>query len=198
MSSTVNGGKKSNPLFTAVDTFTHSQASTFGTKWEIQTDQSLGGKSQGELQIHSASDAPYLTLTGTVSLENTERPEDGGFIQATLPLVRSRQLYNAQNYLGVRIVCACRQQTPIKDHHYALRLSTRELSMPWQYYTHHFQPTQVIQAFDLAFSNFAVINTSHELNPAYLMSLAITAGNDTFAPHLNIYEVGFYRNVQSL
>jgi hypothetical protein len=198
MSLAVNGSKASSSPFAPVDTFTNPQASTFGTRWEVQTDQSMGGQSQGELRPCRLADAPYLTLTGTVSLENTERPEDGGFIQATLPLIRSRQLYNAQAYAGVRIVCACEQAMPIKENHYALRLSTRELSMPWQYYTHYFQPTPGRQTFDLPFNNFTVVNTSHQLNPAYLMSLSITAGNDTFVPHLNIYEVGFYGNAPSL
>jgi len=195
---TVNGTKTPSAAFYPVDTFSDAQASGFGTAWEIQTDQSMGGRSQGTFHIHPEAEAPHLTLKGEVSLENTERPEDGGFIQVTLPLVRSRQLYDAQKYTGVRIVCDCAQEAPIKGQHYALRLSTRELSMPWQYYEHAFQPTQSRQCFDLAFQDFRVVNTSHPLNPAYLMSLSITARNDTFAPHLNIYEVGFYANTQTL
>lgn len=181
-----------------LDSFSAPQQSTFGTSWEIQTDQNMGGESQGNLHSQSKSSPPHLTLTGSVSLENTQRAEDGGFIQATLPLVRSRQLYNAQAYDGVRIVCNCTQQIPIEPQHYAIRLYTRELSMPWQYYQHHFQPTAAVQTFELPFAHFAAVNTSHELNPAYLMSLAIAAGQAAFIPHLNIYEVGFYENTDSL
>lgn len=198
MSDSISALMNSATPFTPVDTFEQPHESTFGTLWEIQTDQSMGGESQGTLHRQSDASLPHLTLMGSVSLENTQRKEDGGFIQATLPLVRSRQLYNAQAYCGVRIVCACEQDQPIKPHHYALRLYTRELSMPWQYYTHYFQPTQTTQAFELAFADFAAINTSHELNPAYLMSLGITAGQDIFTPHLNIYEVGFYGNAHPL
>lgn len=198
MSYSISTAMNSATPFTPLDTFTAPEQSTFGTRWEIQTDQNMGGQSQGSLHRQSEASPPHLTLTGSVSLENTQRTEDGGFIQATLPLVRSRQLYNAQAYLGVRIVCNSVQQLPIHPQHHGVRLYTRELSMPWQHYLHHFQPTAEIQAFELPFSHFTAVNTSHELSPAYLMSLAIVTGQENFSPHLNIYEVGFYGNVHPL
>ena len=183
---------KTESLFTPLDTFQHAERADFGTTWSCQSDRSLGGESQGELHIFTEAKPAYLRLSGTVSLKNTLRPEDGGFIQAALPLLYARHLYNASAYDGVRIRCALSPATDPTQGHYEIRLQTRELSMPWQYYGHAFQPTHQIQSLDLCFDDFQRVNTSHPLNSAYLLNLSVVAGQAVFSPELNIYELGFY------
>ncbi len=182
--------------FTLLDDFHTAERSRFGTAWELNTDQSMGGESEGHIAVHNDATPPYLALTGQVSLRNRLRPEDGGYIQASLPLLYARRLYNASALTGVRLVCQSLQERPIAPHHYEVRLQTRELSMPWQYYRCRFQPGHDVQTLDLPFSAFEAVRTSHPLNPAYLLLLGIVAGQDNFTPQLNMYKVGFYGSSQ--
>lgn len=178
--------------FVTLDDFAHADHSHFGTAWQFQSDQSVGGESEGGFTIHSESSPPYLELTGQVSLQNRLRAEDGGYLQVGLPLLYARLLYNASAFTGVRLTCACPQEAAIAPEHYEVRLQTRELSMPWQYYRQRFQPTAEQQHIDLPFSAFESVHTSHPLNPAYLLHLGIVAGQANFKPQLHLYKVGFY------
>lgn len=182
--------------FTLLDNFTAAERSQFGTAWYLQSDQSMGGESEGHFEVHNEASPPYLAFTGQVSLQNSLRPEDGGYIQVSLPLLYSRRLYDASALTGVRLVCQSQQDSPIHPQHYEVRLQTRELSMPWQYYRCRFQPSQDTQTLDLPFSAFEAVRTSHPLNPAYLLLLGIVAGQDNFTPQLNMYKVGFYGSSQ--
>lgn len=70
-----------------LDDFTsQSGTSTYGTAWQGFTDRVMGGRSDMRAGISRESGDSFLRMAGVVSLEN-----NGGFIQARLPLVVLRR-----------------------------------------------------------------------------------------------------------
>ncbi len=172
------------PHFT-LDNFASAERSAFGTRWECLTDESMGGTSTGNLIFHTAE--AYAELRGqTHDSEHLKYTEP--FVEWSLPLLYSRQLFDAREYRGVRLRCA--SELPAAQEQYAVHLHTRELSMPWQYYRQNFVPGEQVQWFELPFTAFEAVNTNHPLNPAYLLSLGVV----TTAPesYLKLFGVEFY------
>ncbi len=168
-----------------LDDFASADQSRFGTSWFLFTDEELGGHSSGKLQIKQAdSEQTVLELSGSVRTET-------GFIQAALPLIHSRYLFDARHFSGMHLVC--RNLNPNSDTSgYYLQLRTRELSMPWQHYSAAIQPGQNWSELQIPFSEFKPISTTHKLNLERLSRVGIVAGLQVFKPDLQIAEIGFY------
>ena len=58
--------------------------SALGTRWQLLTDQVMGGVSRGALSREEVAGRPALVMRGDVRLEN-----NGGFVQMALDLARS-------------------------------------------------------------------------------------------------------------
>ena len=81
-----------------VDDFSRENASALGTKWQTFTDRVMGGVSDGQASFETLAGKRCLRLKGTVSLEN-----QGGFVQAALPLVKQGGSFDAATYRGIRL-----------------------------------------------------------------------------------------------
>lgn len=168
-----------------LDDFASADQSRFGTSWFLITDEELGGDSSGDLQIQQADSEPsVLKLSGSISTEK-------GFIQAALPLIHSRYLFDARHFSGMHLVCRSLSQNPDSTGYY-LQLRTRELSMPWQHYRAAIQPGHDWSELQIPFSEFKPISTTHELNLERLSRVGIVAGLQVFNPDLQLAEIGFY------
>lgn len=156
--------------------------SLFGTEWIAFTDQVMGGTSQQQITREVYEGVSCLHLRGQVSLEN-----NGGFIQAALPLIQSRYLFDARHFQGVHIVARSPQREG-----YFLHLRTKELSMPWQHYRAAFFPERDWTPLQIPFAAFYPVSTGHELNLERLTRLGIVAAGRAFEANIHISEVGFY------
>ena len=105
--------------------------SALGSRWQLVTDQVMGGISRGTLAREEVAGRPALVMRGDVRLEN-----NGGFVQMALDLGRpdaagSRTL-DARDWQGLEIdVCGAPQT-------YSLHLRTTDLERPWQSYRQGF------------------------------------------------------------
>lgn len=128
-----------------LDDFTTLDAtSSLGTRWTPFSDRVMGGISDVKLAFEPVRGKKSLHLTGRVKLEN-----NGGFIQASLPLAANDGSLNAQNYSGVRLMVS---GTPGS---YALHLRTSDNWLPWQHYTASLPVSGTWQQVDVPFSAFS-------------------------------------------
>ena len=72
--------------------------SALGTEWRGFTDRVMGGRSDMQVGYVDHPDGAALRIHGQVRLEN-----NGGFIQARLPLSADGGNFNASPYSGVAI-----------------------------------------------------------------------------------------------
>jgi len=168
-----------------LDNFESRQSASFGSSWVAQNDQPMGGHSRIEI-THCQQADHYLEIKGQVKNE-----PPAGYIEAALPLIRARHLFDARLFEGVYV----RTQSglpPSETDHYFIRLQTRELSMPWQFYQAPFSPPAELTGIKIPFINFQAVNTSHTLNLERLTRISVTASNGDFTVDLKLSEIGFY------
>ena len=76
--------------------------SALGTRWQLVTDQVMGGVSRGTLTRETVAGRPALMMRGDVRLENS-----GGFIQMALDLARPEApgsgMLDARRWQGLEI-----------------------------------------------------------------------------------------------
>ncbi|MBF2053067.1 MAG: CIA30 family protein [Candidatus Sericytochromatia bacterium] len=162
-----------------LDDFKQAEQARFGTHWMAFSDQVMGGCSDVRLR-HDPETG--LQLRGSVSLQN-----QGGFIQAALPLVHSRHLFDARHFEGVHIRCLAPQPGS-----YFVHLRSKELSMPWQHYRASLPAEAQWQTLQVPFSAFEARRTNHPLNLAYLTRIAVVAAGFAGPAELWLSEIGFY------
>lgn len=187
-----------------LDNFSSSERACFGSSWVAHDDQPMGGQSQVELLYQDQQSPASLRLKGHVKLLPA-----AGYIEAALPLIHSRHLFDASQFAGVYLsaqvsaqvseqvseqVSTQAESKSQQVEHFFVRLQTRELSMPWQYYQAAFSPGEQWQSFQIPFAQFQAINTSHALNPERLTRISVAAANLDFAVDLALREIGFYES----
>ncbi|MGV3525309.1 MAG: CIA30 family protein [Candidatus Sericytochromatia bacterium] len=163
-----------------LDDFQDPARSRFGTEWLPFTDEVMGGSSTVLAQRVEVDGHPCLRLQGEIT-----QPE--GFIQAALPLVHSRYLFDARHFEGVHLVCRSDQPQG-----YFIHVRTKELSMPWQHYRMAVFPTPEWAVHQLPFSAFIPVSTGHEINLERLTRIGVVAGQRAFHADLLVAEIGFY------
>lgn len=159
--------------------------SALGTRWQLVTDQVMGGVSQGTLAREEVAGRPALVMRGDVRLEN-----NGGFVQMALDLGRpdtagSRPL-DARNWQGLEIdVCGAPQT-------YSLHLRTTDLERPWQSYRQGFPSQPEWHRLRLPFADFRPYRTVAPLDLSRLRRLGIVAIGHAFTADLAVGGVRFY------
>ncbi len=159
--------------------------SALGTRWQLVTDQVMGGVSRGTLTRETLAGRPALVMRGDVRLEN-----NGGFIQMALDLARPEAPGNgtldARNWQGLEIdVHGARQS-------YSLHLRTTDLDRPWQSYRLDFPARPVWQSLRLPFADFVPHRTEAPLDLSRLRRLGIVAIGRAFMADLALGGVRFY------
>ncbi|MFW6163092.1 MAG: CIA30 family protein [Planctomycetota bacterium] len=180
---TGKGGKPVETLL--IDDFTGDDArSALGTHWETITDQVMGGVSTGRHRIHEVAGRRALHLTGQVSLEN-----NGGFIQARLPLARGGHHFDASAFRGIRLWVRGNAES------YSLHLRTPRTWLPWQYFHADFDAPAAWTQVELPFADFdgAGFKLDASLDPGHLRSLAVVAIERRFTADLAVSRIEFYR-----
>ena len=160
--------------------------SALGTRWQLVTDQVMGGVSRGTLTRETVAGRPALVMRGDVRLEN-----NGGFIQMALDLARPEApasgTLDAGNWQGLEIdVYGARQS-------YSLHLRTTDLDRPWQSFRQEFAVQPVWQSLRLPIADFVPHRTAAPLEPSRLRRLGIVAIGRAFMADLALGGVRFYR-----
>lgn len=159
--------------------------SALGTRWQLVTDQVMGGVSRGTLTRETVAGRPALVMRGDVRLEN-----NGGFIQMALDLARPEAPENgtldARSWQGLEIdVHGARQS-------YGLHLRTTDLDRPWQSYRLGFPARPVWQRLRLPFTEFVPNRTEAPIDLSRLRRLGIVAIGRAFMADLALGRVRFY------
>jgi hypothetical protein len=159
--------------------------SALGIRWQLVTDQVMGGVSQGTLTRETVAGRPALVMRGDVRLEN-----NGGFIQMALDLARPEApgsgTLDARNWRGLEIdVYGARQS-------YGLHLRTTDLDRPWQSYRQEFAVQPEWQTLRLPFAEFMPHRTEAPLELSRLRRLGIVAIGRAFLADLALGGIRFY------
>jgi hypothetical protein len=159
--------------------------SSLGTRWQLVTDQVMGGVSRGTLTRETVAGRPALVMRGDVRLEN-----NGGFVQMALDLARpeaaGRGTLDAWVWQGIEIDVCGSPQT------YGLHLRTTGLDRPWQSYRQSFEATPSWQTLRLPFAGFVPYRTDLPLDLSRLRRLGIVAIGRAFTAELAVGGVRFY------
>lgn len=159
--------------------------SIFGTRWSGFSDRVMGGLSDLNLGYQRlADDRLSLRLQGQVRLEN-----NGGFIQARLPLEKNGQRFDASQWDGVRVTVRAQPGA------YYIHLRTRATWLPWQYYGASIPVTSNQEWITIAipFSAFQGESTRRALDISSLKSIALVAYGEAFDADIEVIELAFYR-----
>lgn len=149
------------------------------TRWELITDQVMGGISTGRLTFEQEDGTAFARLTGNVSTENR-----GGFIQIRHALSSPPP----EGTTGVRLVVRGNGQR------YFVHLRTRGTILPWQYYQADFTVSEGWSEVRLPFDAFAASGALLSRVPRAdsLKSVAVVAFGRDHAAQIDVREVGFY------
>ncbi len=164
-----------------IDDFSNPDGnSRLGTRWQLVTDQVMGGVSGGAMQRREENGRTVLCMTGDVSLEN-----DGGFVQVNIDLSPGGRL-DASGFAGVRLVARGNGEV------YNLHLKTAATRMPWQSYRAAFTADGDWREFRLPFSGFEPHRLVPALDRSRLERLGIVAIGREMRADLCVAEIGFY------
>lgn len=165
-----------------IDDFSVERKASFGTEWRMFTDRVMGGLSDASSRYETLDGRRCLRLQGSVSLEN-----NGGFVQVALPLIRSRNPFDASDFSGVRISIKGNKEK------YHIHLRTAMNRRPWQYYGASFDTTGEWQTQDISFSSFRPENHDTPLDLSRLQRIAVVAIKKAFQADIAIARMEFYR-----
>ncbi|SDT91052.1 CIA30 family protein [Halopseudomonas salegens] len=147
--------------------------------WQLVSDQVMGGRSQGRLELQERNGQPCVCLGGVISLDN-----NGGFVQIKTLLPSG---VNAGRYRGIYI------QMLGSGHAVDLRLKTTALQHPWQSFRMAIQPREQWQTWWLPFSDFQPHRTDARFDPAQLRSLGVVAIGEEMRVDVCVAAWGLYR-----
>ena len=154
--------------------------SNLGTRWQLVTDNVMGGLSQGRLTLDSYKDKNCLRMRGDVSTEN-----NGGFVQIALPL-SDQDVFDASAYSGVEIEVAG------NDERYNIHFRTGDLWFPWQSYRSSFSATSDWQTYRIPFAELEKYKTSHSFSQHKIKRIGLVAIGREFQADLCLAAIRFY------
>jgi hypothetical protein len=152
--------------------------SALGTRWQVLTDQVMGGVSRGQLTREIVDGREALRLRGDVSLAN-----DGGFVQMALDLSPGGAAIDVSRWGGIELTVRG------EDEAYGLHLRTADLLRPWESYRQGFRATSAWQTLRLPFSGFAAHRTEIPLDLRRLRRLGLVAIGRAFAADLALADL---------
>ena len=161
--------------------------SALGTRWQLVTDQVMGGVSRGTLSRETVEGRRALVMRGEVRLDN-----NGGFIQMALDLAPPETggggALDARAWQGLEL--EVRGAPPPQS--YGVHLRTTDLERPWQSYRQTFEAPPDWQTLRLPFAGFAPHRTEVPLDLSRLRRLGIVAIGRAFTADLAMAAVRFY------
>lgn len=155
---------------------------TIGTRWQLVTDQVMGGVSNGTLVSGTVVGRPALRMRGDVSLEN-----NGGFVQMALDLAPDREVVDASRWEGIEL------DVMGNDEVYGVHLRTDAIARPWQSYRQSFRAGAAWQTVQLAFADFVPHRIDVPLDVRRLRRIGLVAIGRAFSADLALGGVRFFR-----
>lgn len=155
----------------------------YGTSWNGFTDRVMGGVSDMQAAIIDSDRGPALRIAGSVRLDN-----NGGFIQARLPLVQNRAPLDASDYDAVRIVV---RGDPGP---YYLHLRTPDTGRPWQYYRAELPVDSEWVEHTIPFDAFVGKSIRGTPDFSRLVSIAVVAYGEAFEARIDVAKIEFIRS----
>jgi hypothetical protein len=161
-----------------IDDFS-TERSALGTEWQGFTDRVMGGRSDMQAGYRDVDGQMVLSIRGQVRLDN-----NGGFIQARLPLDARGGFLDASSFAGVRI-----QARALKPGAYYLHLRTTDTRRPWAYYRARLDLTDSWATLAVPWTAFEPRSLDRSLKPSRLRSLAVVAYGEAFEADIEVARI---------
>jgi hypothetical protein len=152
-----------------------------GARWEMLSDQVMGGVSSGRLVREPVRDRTAIHMQGDVSLEN-----NGGFIQMALDLDPLGRAIDCRGFAGVEIEVTGNGEA------YGLHLRTADVVRPWQSYRQPFEAGEAWRTVRLAFAGFLPHRIDAVFDPSRLRRIGLVAIGRAFKADLAVSSIRFY------
>lgn len=153
-----------------------------GTQWRGFTDRVMGGRSDMQVGYREHEGRPALAMRGQVRLDN-----NGGFIQARLPLSADGGNFDASGFAGVAV------RVRGAPGPYYLHLRTRHTWRPWQYYRAAIDLGAQWRELVIPFSDFEGRSIRRELDLTALRTLGVVAYGEAFEADIEVARIEFVR-----
>ncbi len=154
--------------------------SSLGTKWQLVTDQVMGGVSKGDLTQDSYKGRNCLRMRGDVSTDN-----NGGFVQIALDLTKDKP-FDASAYAGVELSVSGNNER------YNVHVRTTDLWLPWQSYRFSFEATSEWQTIRIPFANLDAHRTTTKFHKDKLKRIGLVGIGRDFKADLCVGSIKFY------
>ena len=147
--------------------------SRIGSKWQLFTDQVMGGVSKGTMVRDAVAGRPAIRMRGDVSLEN-----NGGFLQIALDLSPDGTIFDASAWSGIEL------DVFGNGEEYGVHLRTDALNRPWQSYRQSFKANAEWRTVHLPFDHFVPHRTDILLDVHRLRRIGLVAIGRAFLADL--------------
>jgi len=141
-----------------------SPIAAIGSKWELLTDQVMGGVSKGSMARDAVAGRPAIRMRGDVSLEN-----NGGFVQIALDLSPDGGVVDTSAWSGIELDVFGNGED------YGVYLRTDALTKPWQSYRQSFKANAEWRTVQLPFDHFVPHRTNVPLDTHRLRRIGLVA-----------------------
>lgn len=156
--------------------------SAIATEWRGFSDRVMGGRSDLQVGYVDGPDGPVLRLAGQVRLDN-----NGGFIQARLPLSADGGNFDASAFGGIAV------RVRGAPGPYYLHLRSRQTWRPWQYYRAAIEVGPEWQDQIIPFSAFEGRSIRRDLDLTALRSLGVVAYGEAFEAEIEVARIELVR-----
>jgi len=161
-------------------------------EWKFQSDQVMGGVSQGDVSLVQDGDMFFFRLTGDVSTRN-----NGGFVQfrSKVSLFNKPEMFQlihnadkgGQELEGVRL------KVRGNGERYHVMIRTYSTWSPSDYYYHTFDTSIDWQQVDLPFSEFRRSKSGEmDLGADQMRDFAVVAYGRDFKSDVSVSNISFY------
>ena len=161
-------------------------------EWKFQSDQVMGGVSQGDASLVQDGDMFFFRLTGDVSTRN-----NGGFVQfrSKVSLFNKPEMFQlihnadkgGQELEGVRL------KVRGNGERYHVMIRTYSTWSPSDYYYHTFDTSPDWQQVDLPFSEFRRSKSGDmDLGADQMRDFAVVAYGRDFKSDVSVSNISFY------
>jgi hypothetical protein len=159
-----------------IDDFSRDDGrSHLDTEWRAFTDRVMGGVSDMDAGLVDTDRGPALRISGTVRLDN-----NGGFIQARLPLADDGRTLDAGGYDAVRVLVRGRPGA------YYLHLRTPQTQRPWQYFRAELPVGSEWRERTIPLKSFTGKSIDAAPDFSRLRSLAVVAYGEAFEAEVEV------------
>ena len=154
---------------------------TNGARWQLFTDQVMGGVSRGAMSRETVDGRSSVRMRGDVSVEN-----NGGFVQISLDLSPHGGSIDASGFDGIEI------DVLGNGEHYNLHLRTEHTVRPWQSYRQSILASASWRTVRLPFKDFVAYRIDVPLDLHRLRRIGLVAIGRAFIADLSVSRIEFY------